>query len=57
MLALQNGEYLADGEMGNDVIGAYVSQVGDDEMLVTVNPLFDVETDMAGSDDQACLGK
>jgi len=30
---------------------------GDDEMLVTVNPLFDVENDMAGSDDQACLGK
>jgi len=57
MLALQHGDCLADGEMGNDVIGAYVSQGGDDEMLVTVNPLFDVETDMAGSDDQACLGK
>jgi len=57
MLALQHGECFADGEMGNDVIGAYVSQGGDDEMLVTVNPLFDVENDMAGSDDQACLGK
>ena len=57
MLALQHGECLADGEMGNDVIGVYVSQGGDDEMLVTINPLFDVVTDTAGSDDQACLGK
>ena len=28
MLALQNGECFTDGEMGNDVIGAYVSQGG-----------------------------
>jgi len=57
VLALQHGECLDDEDMGNDVIGSYVSQGGDDEMFVAVNPLFDAQNDMAGFDDQTFPGK
>ena len=59
MLALQNGDtsFVADGDLGTNVIGTDVSHGGDVEMNVISNPLFDENDVKEGPDDQACLGK